>query len=79
LNVNFCNTIKPTHLFDNELTYFQQLFGDKLLQKICHETNLYASQERLVQRKGKKVKITTNNWSQLTLEELKAFRGILPS
>lgn len=48
--------------------------GD-MYKLIAEQTNLNASQERTILRKGKRVKIKTRNWVNITVKVVKAYFG----
>lgn len=62
---------------DKEIFYFSKIFTDDIIQDIVQETNRYATENALRGRKGVKEYRHSNNWSETTVTEMKAFIGCL--
>jgi hypothetical protein len=60
-----------------EIMYFSKVFTDDMIDEIVVQTNLYATQERTVQRNRQRIVVKTLNWKDITHNELKAFFGCM--
>lgn len=67
----------PHHMIPNTpLDYFQLFFTDELLNEIVKETNRYAN-EKIMKHTPLRKRSIWWTWKDLTLEEMKAFLGVL--
>lgn len=63
--------------YDKECDYFFEFFDDHILDHIVKNTNLYAKQERPDFRSLPSGVKKNNNWTDITISEMKAYFGSL--